>query len=358
VSWNFLENDGVFNAVSALGGGQDGGRGTFVPYSGGGGRGEVLNNDTTTTSTTRSNHNNNNNNNSRNQNFASSNHRPNASNSTFSNISLSSDEDMDNIPFNGIVNDSAQSVISEISERTGGALLEGNSVVYSYSDDNNTNNNNNNYMSHTDAVKALLREGMESARQKQAASTAPNKTKQQQQQQQGGLSKIREGSATTNSGGGGGGGSNHGGSHSTHTTARSTIDSCNCNNNNNNNNHHHNSNSSKPNKNFLEDIHHTYSKFKTDRNGGKDENGNRSILSSIIEDVQFCGLYFCGIDTTRDNWGDAGHSQTGDDKYDELMKKRREDRKRAADETFLGKVISCGDSYGCGGNGTAFCVSL
>mmetsp|Transcript_30880 Transcript_30880/g.56554 ORF Transcript_30880/g.56554 Transcript_30880/m.56554 type:complete len:263 (-) Transcript_30880:202-990(-) len=262
---------------------------------------------------------------------------------------------MDNIPFNGIVNDGcAQSVISEISERTGGAL-DGSNVVYNYSGDNNnndsnSNNNISNNMSHTDAVKALLREGMESARQKHAAST--DRTKQQRS-----LAKIRESSATTNSGSGGSGGSKHSGSHSrnsrnTHTTARSTIDSCNGNNNSNSNN----SNSSKPHKKFLDDIHHTYAKFKTDRNGGKDENGNRSILTSIIEDVQFCGLYFCGIDTTIDNWGD-GHSRTGDEKYDELMKKRREDRKRATDDTFLGKVISCGDSYGCG-NGTAFCVAL
>ena len=81
------------------------------------------------------------------------------------------------------------------------------------------------------------------------------------------------------------------------------------------------------------EIKHNYTTFKTSRNNGLKEKSNGSILSSIIEDVQFCGLYFCGIDTT-----------TNDDeakaKYESLKLKKME-RKRETDDTFLGSVISC-----------------
>lgn len=166
-------------------------------------------------------------------NKGNSHHLPNPSTSTFSNVSLS------------------QSVICEISERTGGALED--SV-------GGTN----------DAVKALWRDGVESARQKHASQESPerrtnnitvvNKSK--------GIAQIKEVSG------------DYSPSRKTHTTAKSTVRSkC---------------------KNFPEDIQTSYTRFKTTRNHGQKENKN-SILQSIIEDVQFCGLYSCGIDTNPDN---------------------------------------------------------
>ena len=168
-----------------------------------------------------------------------------------------------------------------------------------------------------DAVKALLRDGMESARQKHTQETPERRTMCNKAK---GLSMIKEASGGDSSP-----------SRNTHSTAKSTV--------------------SEKSKSFLEDIQTTYTNFKTKRNNGQKENKN-SILQSIVEDVQFCGLYFCGIDTTTDN-GDS--SINGDvDKYDEKMKKKKEERKREAEDTFLGKVVRCGNC----GDGSAFCVSL
>jgi len=308
VSWNFLD-DNVLDAIGGPGSPSRGDRGnnnTFVPYMsdsnvvssmGGGSPSRYRNNNTST-----------------------SRHRKDTSNGTFSNVSLSDDEDMDNIPFTGIVNDEAQSVISEISERTGGPL-EGN--IHSGGNAN--------------TVKALLREGMESARQRHASQgltqerrtnvTVTNGDKPSKREGGGGgLAKIKEG------------GSDASPSRNTATTARSSDAFS-------------GGDGAGSRRSFLEDIQRTYAKFKTDRNGGRHEKS--SVLQSIIEDVQFCGLYFCGIDTTTSD----DNSRTGDDKYDDLMKRKRDERKRDVDDTFLGKVIQCGNDYGCG-DGSAFCVAL
>jgi len=302
VSWSFLDD----TLINAVGGGQDkGGAGgvcngknglPFVPYTG---DGPTNNMATANTAVVRDSP-------GRNRNNkvgiggGSSQHRPNISTSTFSNVSLSSEEDTDNIPFTGVVNDSSQSVISEISERTGGAL------------DGSIGNTN-------DAVKALLRDGMECAQKKHNAARETPERRTTMANKAKGLSMIKEGNNGDSSP-----------SRNTHSTAKSTV--------------------GEKSKNFLEDIQTTYTRFKTTRNHGQKENKN-SILQGIIEDVQFCGLYFCGMDTTTTDDDDVN----GDvDLYDDQMKKKKEHRKREAEDTFLGKVVRCGNC----GDGSAFCVSL
>lgn len=306
VSWGFLDE-----AVGGMGGGQlqlqgevkDGG---FIPYTGSD-TGAVLtstsNNVATTgagsgTGTT-------NIDSSSHTKRQGNHHKPKSSSSTFDNVSLS-DEEMDNIPFTGIVDSSNQSVMSEISERTGGGPLSGTD----------------------EAVKAILREGMESAM---------FKSRQEQQQ----ASKNSKGKASVSE-------NNGSPSRETHTTAKSSIasngngcqqsvkstlsKSCSSNNNN-----------------LLDDIQTTYTRFKIERNNGQKENKS-SILNSIIEDIQFCGLYFCGIDTTQDDFQEE--EDHANDK-----KKQKEERKKELDDTFLGRVIKCGEDVACGG-GSAFCVAL
>ena len=63
------------------------------------------------------------------------------------------------------------------------------------------------------------------------------------------------------------------------------------------------------------------------------------MLHSIMEDIQFCGLYFCGIDTTADN----GVTKSAyADAHEDTLRRRKEEMKQEAEDMFLGKVISCG----------------
>jgi hypothetical protein len=103
-------------------------------------------------------------------------------------------------------------------------------------------------------------------------------------------------------------------------------------------------------KNFLHDLRTTYAQFKAalnDKNestgagGGNNDNtnSNSGMFQSFVEDVQFCGLYFCGLDTT-DCCADPDEKK----RYEDSLKKKKEERKREADDTFLGKVIAvCGE---------------
>ena len=224
------------------------------------------------------------------------------SSSTFDNVSLDTEDELDNIPFNGMVQRSDNSVISEISERsrrtaTQSQVGEG-------------------------AVKALLREGMvnvnlrengmllDPALSNESESTLRRRSSHHNQQQQLNINNKNDG-------------------------AKSTTSSKTSNYNN-----------------LLEDITSNYTKFKTSRNNGQKE--GRSILSSIIEDVQFCGLYFCGIDTTvTEDDEEAAMMQKnnkggGVSSYEETLKKKKEGRKKETEDTFLGKVISCVPKTMCG----------
>lgn len=71
-------------------------------------------------------------------------------------------------------------------------------------------------------------------------------------------------------------------------------------------------------------------------NGKKKKTGNRSIFKSIMEDIQFCGMYFCGLDTTVEDDG-----QLTDNKRDLLPTPSKEARAKEMDSTFLGKVVNC-----------------
>eukprot|EP00571_Detonula_confervacea_P001239 CAMPEP_0172318822 /NCGR_PEP_ID=MMETSP1058-20130122/35897_1 /TAXON_ID=83371 /ORGANISM="Detonula confervacea, Strain CCMP 353" /LENGTH=494 /DNA_ID=CAMNT_0013033727 /DNA_START=87 /DNA_END=1571 /DNA_ORIENTATION=- len=281
VSWGFLD-DAVLGGAANVGGGQQISENSFVPYTGSDAGPVVLTNTTAVVSG------------GKRTITGKGHHAPKISSSTFDNVSLS-DEEL-NIPFTGMVNhdSSNQSVISEISERSAGGPLSGSD----------------------EAVNALLREGMESARLKQQGKTSKSaRTKAAS-------SLAADGSP----------------SREIHTTAKSSS-----NNNNNNNDCQQTSTMDQSNNNnLLEDIQTTYTKFKTTRNNGRKEKS--SILSSIIEDIQFCGLLFCGIDTTESQEEEGGC---------DTMKKKKEERKKEADETFLGRVIQCGNEVTCGG-GTAF----
>ena len=278
VSWNFLD-ESILQTVGTAAGGLQGGKASLlgdkgcVPYTG-------QQNGVTG----------NNNNMAAEANLVANakaqsmtkRHHSKVSTSTFDNVSLDTEEE-DNL-FNdekyGYTSSSGAtnhqlgmakpgdngSVISEISDRTGG--------------------NNAAAGSPDERVKALLREGMAATKANSAAASAPRVTPPSPT-----TSKT---SKLTNE--------------ETQNTSKGTF--------------------------TWSEIKHNYTTFKTSRNNGLKEKSNGSILSSIIEDVQFCGLYFCGIDTTTDN--DEAKA-----KYEESLKLKKMERKREADDTFLGSVISC-----------------
>ena len=241
-------------------------------------------------------------------------HQKSRSTSTFDNVSLDTEDELDNIPYTGKVSNinknqhssssDNQSVISELSDRTGG--------------NNNTENGN----SPEERVKALLREGMASATKKGEGSKA--------------------GDITAGGGNQGQPPSNGEDVLPLRTKPQTVASSLTSN------------KTATPGLLSWYDIQTTYTEFKTSRNKGKPEKS--SILSSIVEDVQFCGLYFCGIDTTTDGdddiiatgaGGACGAMMNNNDKYENEMKLKKEDRKRQTDENFLGKIINCVPS-GCG----------
>ena len=268
VSWNFLD-ESILQTVGAAAGGLQGGKSTLlgdkgcVPYTGqqqgnnAAAEANLVANAKAQSMTKR--------------------HHSKVSTSTFDNVSLDTEEE-DNL-FNdekyGYTSSTNQlgmakpgdngSVISEISDRTGG---------------------NNAAANPDERVKALLREGMAATKSNAAASAPrvppPSPTTSK-------TSKLTDQDNTQN-------------------TSKGTF--------------------------TWSEIKHNYTTFKTSRNNGLKEKSNGSILSSIIEDVQFCGLYFCGIDTTTDN--DEAKA-----KYEESLKLKKMERKREADDTFLGSVISC-----------------
>eukprot|EP00573_Skeletonema_grethae_P001352 CAMPEP_0201689102 /NCGR_PEP_ID=MMETSP0578-20130828/2748_1 /ASSEMBLY_ACC=CAM_ASM_000663 /TAXON_ID=267565 /ORGANISM="Skeletonema grethea, Strain CCMP 1804" /LENGTH=577 /DNA_ID=CAMNT_0048173627 /DNA_START=306 /DNA_END=2039 /DNA_ORIENTATION=+ len=71
---------------------------------------------------------------------------------------------------------------------------------------------------------------------------------------------------------------------------------------------------------------------------GKKKTQNRSIFKAIIEDIQFCGMYFCGLDTTVEDDGQL----TDNNKQGDLMRSpSKEARAKEMDSTFLGKFVNC-----------------
>jgi len=271
VSWNFLD-ESILQTVGAAAGGLQGGKSSLlgekgcVPYTG---QQQHQGNNAAAEANLVANA----------KASMAKRHHSKVSTSTFDNVSLDTEEE-DNL-FNDEkygYTSSAQtnqlgmakpgdngSVISEISDRTGGRNAAANP---------------------DERVKALLREGMAATKANAAASAPrvppPSPTTSK-------TSKLTDQDNTQN-------------------TSKGTF--------------------------TWNEIKHNYTTFKTSRNNGLKEKSNGTILSSIIEDVQFCGLYFCGIDTTTDN--DEAKA-----KYEESLKLKKMERKREADDTFLGSVISC-----------------
>mmetsp|Transcript_25226 Transcript_25226/g.45464 ORF Transcript_25226/g.45464 Transcript_25226/m.45464 type:complete len:480 (-) Transcript_25226:887-2326(-) len=223
-SWNFRiddDDDAVLNAVGAYGGGQrDDGDAS-----------------------------------------ATANHRPIRSSSTFSNVSVSDDEDTD-----------------------------------------------------SDAVDALLKEGMESARRTKkknvaVAAEAATATANYRESRENHAANNRSGESINDKSNRGkieegrarGRGSTIIAPSRNNAATKATFETKPAKSFNNNNSSNNNNMGDKSNV-FLTDIRTTYAKFKTERNNrnnNNDPNDNKpSLLQSIMDDVQFLGLYFCATDTT------------------------------------------------------------
>eukprot|EP00984_Skeletonema_dohrnii_P019006 scaffold9001_cov73-Skeletonema_dohrnii-CCMP3373.AAC.2 len=88
----------------------------------------------------------------------------------------------------------------------------------------------------------------------------------------------------------------------------------------------------------LSSVESAYGKYKQQRNNTntKKKTENRSFLKSIMEDIQFCGMYFCGLDTTVEDDGQLT------DNRDVLQgSPSKEARAKEMDSTFLGKFVNC-----------------
>lgn len=308
VSWGFLDDAMIDAGAAAAIGAAGGGQGKMsVPHTGGGlACGAAV----PTMPMTRGA--NNNNEPQKAAGAARRGHRQDMSNGTFDNVSVSDDE-MDLIPMTGVVNrggavgDSDQSVISEISERTGVALEGGGG------DD-----------SDAARVRALLKDGMKNVRRGEATSAAMTKERKVKGAADSSPSRNTHSTArSTRSGMGGDGGGSAGGGGTGGQSSRGSL---------------------------LGDIRSNYERFKTSRSGGGSKRGGAAtLLQTVMEDLEFCGLYFCGIDTTTPHNQDAeANVKPGDVGYDEVMRRRKEERKMDADDNFLGKVIRCGGDGCCG----------
>jgi len=76
---------------------------------------------------------------------------------------------------------------------------------------------------------------------------------------------------------------------------------------------------------------------------------NRSVLQSLVNNIQSCGLY-CHGGAIQSNYEEMNHAD---------IKKKIHDSSSNDDDAFIGKVIVCGDELpGCGGESRIFCASL
>ena len=178
----------------------------------------------------------------------------------------------------------------------------------------------------TDAVRAILKEGMEGVERRNSTaegmegvgrrnSIAANDTRTR------GLSMIKEKSTVTR----GSDSSPSRNSGRTRTTARSSTFS----------------GGRRPSRDVLTDLRRRYARFKASRIRTRTNGRERgSVLGGIAEDVQFCGLYLCGFDTTLDE-------KKGKDGYEDEARRMDAERRRDAEDTFLGRVINCSETA-CG----------
>lgn len=210
------------------------------------------------------------------------------------------------------VTSSSQSVISEISERTGAFSLGGPIPLHDFTSGEGTTNEGGRNVTSNDngALGGMTNSG-----------TAPR---------------------------------SHPSSSSVPSPSRKSGSFRSVNNNDNDNNH------NEPNKakssllylhSLVDDVRSSYATFKSMRaegskkkraakNDDDDKFGLSSLLRWIVEDVEFCGWYLCGIDTTDVKNEDDDRAMA------------REARKKDTESAFLGKEIK----VACGGN--PFCVAL
>jgi len=84
------------------------------------------------------------------------------------------------------------------------------------------------------------------------------------------------------------------------------------------------------------DILSVYGAFKAQKATKNKKNKDR--IQDALDCVQFCGLYFCGVDVFCED-----DEREDDSDYDILRKTRTEQRREEAEKTFLGKIIQVGD---------------
>jgi len=255
VSWNFMNDDTVLNAVGAFGGGQDGddGNGKFVPFTNDDADDDAAAASSNTIPVSGR---------SRNEAVvaaaaAAANHRPIRSSSTFSNVSVSDDEDMDFDAVDALLMEGMESARRTTKKHFVAAAAAATSTTYQESLENHATTNSARESINDRSKRGKIKEG---------------------RTQEGGSIIIAPSRNTA-------------AAKSETKPAKSTNNT---------------NNMGDKSKVFLTDIRTTYAKFKTERSNSNNSNSNNngqnenkpSMLQSIMDDVQFLGLYFCATDTT------------------------------------------------------------
>mmetsp|Transcript_33873 Transcript_33873/g.57525 ORF Transcript_33873/g.57525 Transcript_33873/m.57525 type:complete len:150 (-) Transcript_33873:77-526(-) len=82
---------------------------------------------------------------------------------------------------------------------------------------------------------------------------------------------------------------------------------------------------------------------------GSSNNDNRSVLQSLVDNIQLCGLYCCG-GAVQSDYEEMNHAD---------ITKKMHDSSSDDNDTFIGKVVVCGNELpGCGGESRVFCAAL
>lgn len=87
---------------------------------------------------------------------------------------------------------------------------------------------------------------------------------------------------------------------------------------------------------LLGDIRAVYGEFRAQK--AAENQKHQDGIQDALDCVQFCGLYFCGVDVFCED-----DERTDASDYDLLKKRRPERRREEAEEAFLGKTIQVED---------------
>ena len=102
-----------------------------------------------------------------------------------------------------------------------------------------------------------------------------------------------------------------------------------------------------------------------DTSSKDDDKNNKTTFTSLLDDIYFCGWYFCGIDP--DNIIDKNHKNNntnntstangggGNTSNNNGIERTKDDRKKEAEQTFLGKIVACRIVDPCIDAGTMAC---